>query len=108
MDSQGGDPHSCPRLEAVSPGQDGWSASPFTVPKSSIQRRPLQAGLVILCSSVGALALLSILGLGLVPFVMAASLLLLWLVTSLLIAWGGIEALAALERWLERDPRFQR
>jgi uncharacterized protein (DUF2062 family) len=31
-----------------------------------------------------------------------------WLVGSLLLGWAGIEALAAFERWLEQDRRFQR
>jgi hypothetical protein len=76
--------------------------------KSSLQRRPLQTGLVILCSSVGALVLISAVGLTLLPLVAAAGLMLVWLVLILGLGWLGIEALAALERWLEQDPRFQR
>ena len=31
-----------------------------------------------------------------------------WLVACLLLAWLGIEAMAAVERWFENDSRFQR
>jgi hypothetical protein len=31
-----------------------------------------------------------------------------WVVALLLLGWAGIEALAALERWFENDPRFHR
>jgi hypothetical protein len=30
------------------------------------------------------------------------------IVVTLLLGWAGIEALAAFERWMDRDPRFQR
>lgn len=76
--------------------------------KSSLQRRPLQTGALILCSSLGALVLLGLAGMVLVPLVFTAGLVVVWIALTLLVAWGGIEAMAALERWLERDPRFQR
>ena len=31
-----------------------------------------------------------------------------WILASLLLGWAGIEALAACERWMERQSRFQR
>jgi hypothetical protein len=30
------------------------------------------------------------------------------IVATLLLGWAGIEALAAFERWMDHDPRFQR
>lgn len=44
----------------------------------------------------------------LLPVVVVGGMMLVWAVLALLLAWGGIEALAALERWFENDPRFQR
>jgi hypothetical protein len=44
----------------------------------------------------------------LAPVVLGLAALVLWLAISLVLAWLGIEAMAALERWLENDPRFQR
>ena len=31
-----------------------------------------------------------------------------WLMALALLSWAGIEGMAALERWFENDPRFQR
>ena len=76
--------------------------------KSSLQRRPLQTGTLILCSCLGALVLLGIVSMVLVPLVFTAGLVVVWVALTLLVAWGGIEVMAAVERWLERDPRFQR
>jgi len=46
--------------------------------------------------------------LALAPVLIGALAVGIWLGSSLLLAWLGIEALAALERWFETDPRFQR
>lgn len=54
------------------------------------------------------MVVLSAISLTLLPLVMGVGLLVAWILVALLVVWGGIEALAALERWLERDPRFQR
>jgi hypothetical protein len=78
------------------------------VDKSFLQRRPLQASALILCSAVGAVVVLGAVSFTLVPLVLGLAVLVGWLVLTLLFGWIGIEALAALERWLENDPRFQR
>jgi hypothetical protein len=54
-------------------------------------------------------ALLVGLGLAtLLPLALLVGVIAGWLLVSLLLGWAGIEALAALERWMERDERFQR
>jgi hypothetical protein len=42
-----------------------------------------------------------------VPVVIGVGLLTVFLVAGLLMGWAGLEALAALERWMERDARFK-
>ncbi|WP_255111519.1 hypothetical protein [Synechococcus sp. RedBA-s] len=42
------------------------------------------------------------------PLLVAAGFLAALLIGGVVCAWAGVEALAALERWLERDSRFQR
>ncbi|MFN5465759.1 MAG: hypothetical protein ACK40D_11700 [Cyanobacteriota bacterium] len=42
------------------------------------------------------------------PLVVLLGGLAVWIVAILLIGWSAIEALAACERWMEREPRFQR
>ncbi|WP_255476160.1 hypothetical protein AAJV73_06150 [Cyanobium sp. BSA11S] len=44
----------------------------------------------------------------LVPVLVMVGFVATFLVAALACAWAGVEALAALERWLERDSRFQR
>lgn len=44
----------------------------------------------------------------LVPVLVAVGLVAALLVGALLCGWAGIEALAALERWMETDQRFHR
>jgi hypothetical protein len=51
---------------------------------------------------------IGLLSLALVPVLLGAGLLLCFLVGVVLFSWAGIEGLAALERWIESDPRFQR
>ena len=46
--------------------------------------------------------------LALIPLVVGVGALVVWLASALILGWAGIELLAALERWLENDPRFQR
>jgi hypothetical protein len=74
-----------------------------------VLRHPLvQRGVLMVCTAIGAVFLVIAVSLALVPLVMAVGLFTVLLVLMLLIGWGGIEGMAALERWLEKDPRFQR
>jgi uncharacterized protein (DUF2062 family) len=59
----------------------------------------MAVGLVVL-TAIGTFLLL--------PLLVVVALGAAWLVGSLLLGWAGIEALAAFERWLEQDRRFQR
>ncbi|MFM7269832.1 MAG: glypican [Cyanobium sp.] len=68
----------------------------------------LRQGLLITCAAFGALVLFSTLSLVIFPIVLGLGVVMAWILGLLLMIWGGIEVLAALERWLERDPRFQR
>ncbi|MFM7265397.1 MAG: glypican [Cyanobium sp.] len=77
--------------------------APITPPK-----RSLPGALVLTCTVVGALVLGGILVLALAPVLIGVLAVGVWLGSSLLLAWLGIEAMAALERWFETDPRFQR
>jgi len=69
---------------------------------------PLVACLALVCTAVGALVITAVLALAAVPLVMAVVVIAGWLLALLLFGWAAIEALAALERWLARDPRFRR
>jgi len=75
---------------------------------SAPQIRPLRAGVLAVCTVVGALVITLAVSLALVPLVVGVGALVVWLVLALILGWVGIELLAALERWLENDPRFQR
>jgi hypothetical protein len=57
---------------------------------------------------VGAFVLVSVSVLLLAPVLIGGVVVVAWLVATLLLAWLGIEAMAALERWMENDSRFQR
>ena len=72
-----------------------------------LQLRPVQGTALLLCSAVGALVLVAALVLTLVPVVFGLGLLGACLVIALLLGWVAIEAMPALERWLESDARFQ-
>jgi hypothetical protein len=78
------------------------------VTKSSLALRPLPTALLLLCAGVGACVVGTFFTLTLVPVLIAAGFIVALLVGALACAWAGVEALAALERWLERDSRFQR
>jgi hypothetical protein len=43
-----------------------------------------------------------------IPLVVGVAALVVWLALALILSWAGIELMAALERWFENDPRFQR
>jgi hypothetical protein len=58
--------------------------------------------------AVGAIVLISLAAVAFIPLLLGAAVVTAWLVALLLLGWAGIEALAALERWVETDPRFKR
>lgn len=64
--------------------------------------------LTLACTAIGALVVAGVVVVTLTPVVLGLAALVLWLAISLVLAWFGIESMAALERWLENDPRFQR
>jgi hypothetical protein len=70
--------------------------------------RSLPGVLALACTAIGALVVAGVVVVTLAPVVLGLAALVLWLAISLVLAWLGIEAMAALERWLENDPRFQR
>lgn len=78
------------------------------VVKTSLSLRPLPTALLLVCAGVGACVLGTFFTLTLVPLLVAAGVLAAFLIGGVVCAWAGVEALAALERWLERDSRFQR
>ena len=79
-----------------------------SVVKPVLRHPALQRGMLIACTAVGAVVLFVAATLALLPLVMAAVVFGVMVVAALLIGWGGIEGMAALERWLENDARFQR
>ncbi len=76
--------------------------------KLSLRIPPLAASLALVCMSVGAVVVIGLTTLARVPLLLGLGLLAAWLVAALLLGWAGLEGLAALERWMENDPRFQR
>jgi hypothetical protein len=60
------------------------------------------------CTVVGALVITLAVSLALIPLVVGVGALVVWLALTLILGWAGIELMAALERWFETDPRFQR
>jgi hypothetical protein len=85
-------------------------SSPSTRPlaKSAALMRPLPASLALVTMAIGTMVLIGITTVALVPILIGLALVMAWLVAALLLGWAGIEGLAALERWIERDARFQR
>lgn len=69
---------------------------------------PLAASLVLLCAAVGSIVLAGFAAVALIPVVFTLAVVLGWVAALLLFGWAAIEALAALERWFENDPRFRR
>ena len=72
------------------------------------QIRPLRDGVLAVCTVVGALVITLAVSLALIPFVVGVGALVIWLALAIILGWAGIELMAALERWFENDPRFQR
>ncbi|MEY4354795.1 MAG: hypothetical protein RLZZ609_3036 [Cyanobacteriota bacterium] len=70
--------------------------------------RPLHASLLLLVCAIGAMGLVGLVVVTMLPLVVLFGGLAVWIVAILLIGWSAIEALAACERWMEREPRFQR
>ena len=77
-------------------------------PRFSIKIAPLPASLLLIATALGSVVLAGIALLTLVPLVMIVGGMLITVVATLLLGWAGIEALAAFERWMDHDPRFQR
>jgi hypothetical protein len=50
--------------------------------------------------------LVAVAAVAMVPLLVAGLLLVGWVLALLLLGWAAIEALAAVERWLESDRRF--
>lgn len=76
--------------------------------KPVLRLSPLQLSLVLVCSTVGGLVLTGLVALTLLPLLVGLGFLAVWVVAVLLLGWAGIEALAALERWMETSPRLRR
>lgn len=76
--------------------------------KLALRIPPLPASLALVCMAVGAVVVIGLTTLALVPLLVGLGLLVAWLVSALLLGWAGLEGLAAIERWIENDPRFQR
>lgn len=76
--------------------------------KPVLRIAPLPASLALMGTALVLVPIVGLATLTLIPILAAAVLFVAWVAVSLLLAWAGIEGLAALERWFERDPRFQR
>lgn len=81
---------------------------PCAVAKVGLSLRPLPASALLICAGIGATVLIGFLTVALVPVIVAAGLVVALVAGAVACAWAGIEALAALERWMENDPRFHR
>lgn len=77
-------------------------------PSWPITIRPLYASLLLVAAAVGLIVLVSFTALTLIPLIVVLGAVAIWVVSILLIGWACIEALAACERWMDHDPRFQR
>jgi hypothetical protein len=69
---------------------------------------PLPASLLLASAAIGSLVLSALAALTLIPLLVLLGGLVAWILATVLLGWAGIEALAALERWMERQSRFQR
>lgn len=105
----GGDPHPhSPKLRQEA-GEDGVlllvraPVAPLTP-----SPRSLPGALTLTCTVIGALVVSGLVVLTLAPVVIGVLAVGVWIGASLLLAWLGIEVMAALERWFENDRRFQR
>jgi hypothetical protein len=78
------------------------------VTKPVLRLAPLPASLALVCTAVGAVVVIGFATVALMPVLLFVGFVAAWLLAALLVGWAGIEGLAALERWFENDPRFQR
>ncbi len=77
--------------------------------RPSIQTVPSGlATCLLLSAAVGFPVLMGLAVFTLIPLLFLLGSIVFWIVSTLLIGWAGIEVLAACERWIERNPRFQR
>jgi hypothetical protein len=76
--------------------------------RTGLSLRPLPASLALICAGVGSIVVIGFLSVAILPILLGTGLLLALLVGAVVFGWAGIEALAALERWIENDPRFKR
>lgn len=70
--------------------------------------RPLPASFLLLFAAIGFPVVIALAVLTVVPLVVLVGGLALWVSSTLLLGWAGIEMLAAIERWMEGNTRFQR
>ena len=68
----------------------------------------LPTSLLLVSAAFGSLVLAGLAALTLIPLLVLVGGLIVWILATLLFGWAGIEALAACERWMERQSRFQR
>ncbi|MCX5940632.1 MAG: glypican [Cyanobium sp. LacPavin_0818_WC50_MAG_67_9] len=68
---------------------------------------PLLVAPVLALASVGALVIVPLLALAAIPVVITILVAMGWLLAFGLGLWALIEGLAAFERWMEADSRFQ-
>ncbi len=66
------------------------------------------ATFLLLSAAIGCPVLVGLAVFTLIPLLLLLGGIALWIVTTLLIGWAGIEVLAACERWMEGNSRFQR
>jgi hypothetical protein len=85
-------------------------ASPHPGPLHTLRQGPPPALVapVLALAAVGAVVVIPLVALAAIPVVVTSLLVFGGVVVVGLSIWASIEALAALERWMERDPRFQR
>lgn len=108
-----GDPHLLPPEDSSLESQDELlltlAVSVIRIPPSwPLTIRSLPASLLLVSCAVGFCVLVSLAVLTLIPLVVMLAGLAVGGVATILLGWAGIEALASFERWMERDPRFQR
>lgn len=93
-------------------GQDDgmYEAQPVIpiLPSWPLRIAPLPASLLVIATAIGAIVLTVIAVLTLVPLMMIVGGIAVALMATVLLGWAGIEALAAVERWMDKDPGFLR
>jgi len=77
------------------------------LPSWPLRIGPLFASLLVIATAIGAIVL-TVIAITLVPLMMIVGGIAVALMATVLLGWAGIEALAAVERWMDKDPRFLR